>query len=90
VIQAARVRDEHAACDVLRDVDRRQHFASIGELRDDVGAHEARELDPAQACPCEPLDERDLVGGRNDLGLVLQAVARADLADLDRRRHHAD
>ena len=83
VVQAARVRDEHAARDAVRDVDRRQHLARVGELRDDVGAHEARDLDAPQPGAREPVDQRDLVGGRDDLRLVLQAVARADLADRD-------
>ena len=32
----------------------------------------------------EELDQPDLVGGRDHLGLVLKPVARADLADADR------
>ena len=48
-VEAALVGDQHAARDARRDVDRRQHLARVGELRDDVGAHEARHLDAPQA-----------------------------------------
>ena len=69
--------------DVLGDVDRLEHLARVGELRDHVGAHEARDLQPPQAGAGEQLDQAHLVGGGDHLGLVLEAVARADLADAD-------
>ena len=62
-------------------VDAGQHLVGVGQLGDDVGAHEARRLDAPQAGAHERVDEPHLVVGRDDLGLVLEAVARADLAD---------
>ena len=60
---------------------RGQHLVGVGQLRDDVGAHEARRLDAPQPGAHERVDEPHLVVGRDDLRLVLEAVARADLAD---------
>ena len=82
-LETALVGDEHAARDAVGHVDRGEHLLGVGELRDDVRAHEARDLDAAHAGAREPVDERDLVGGRDRLGLALEAVARADLADVD-------
>ena len=84
VVHAARVRHEHAARDAGRQVDRGEHLGGVRQLRDDVGAHEARDLDAPQPAAREALDQRDLVGGRDDLGLVLQPVARPHLADRSR------
>ena len=53
----------------------------VRELRDHVGPDEARHLDPPQPGPAEQLDQPHLVRGRDHLGLVLEPVARADLAD---------
>ena len=83
------VRDQDADRDVLRDVDRAEHLGGVGELRDDVGPHEARDLQPPQPGAREQVDEPDLLGGRDDLGLVLEAVARPDLADPDGVRQPA-
>ena len=69
--------------DVVGHVDARQHLRGVGELRDHVGAHEARHLQAPQAGARERVDQLDLVVGRDRLGLVLKAVARADLADAD-------
>ena len=81
VLQAALVGDQHRDRDVARAVDARQHLVGVGQLGDDVGAHEARRLDAPQAGAHERVDEPHLVVGRDDLGLVLEAVAGADLAD---------
>ena len=42
----------------------RSTSARVGELRDHVGAHEARDLEPPQAAAREPVDQARLVGGR--------------------------
>ena len=83
VVQAALVGDQDGDRDVVGHSDPRQHLVGVGELRDDVGAHEARRLDPLHAGARERVDQAHLVVGRDDLGLVLEAVARADLADAD-------
>ena len=83
VLEALLVRDQHGERDVVRRVDRPQHLARVGELRDHVGAHEARDLETAQPGAREHVDQPHLVGRGDDLGLVLEAVARAHLADAD-------
>ena len=82
VVEPALVRDQHRQRDVLGHVDRLEHLARVGELRDHVGAHEARDLEPLQPGAREHVDQAHLVGGGDHLGLVLEAVARPDLADL--------
>ena len=68
----------------------RQHLGGVGELRDHVGAHEARHLDAAAArCAPSCSISRTLSSVAIDLGLVLEAVARADLADPDDRGERA-
>src|SRR4051794_16599120 len=83
VVQAALVGDEHRDGDVGGDPRALEDLAAVGELRDDVGAHEARDLEALEAAVRERLDQTDLVVGGDDLGLVLKAIARADLADAD-------
>ena len=56
-----------------------EHLGGVGELGDHVGAHEARHLEPPQAGARERVDQLDLARGGDHLGLVLEAVARADL-----------
>ena len=60
---------------------RSQHLGAVGELRDHVRAHEARDLEPLQPRRGERLDQPHLVLGRDDLGLVLEPVPGPDLAD---------
>ena len=60
-----------------------QHLGGVGQLGDHVGADEAGDLEPAQAGAGQLVDQRDLGRGGDDLGLVLEPVARADLADGD-------
>ena len=81
VVQPALVGDQDRDRDVVGAVDAGQHLVGVGQLRDDVGAHEARRLDAPQPGAHERVDEPHLVVGRDDLRLVLKAVARADLAD---------
>ncbi len=80
-VEPALVGDQHRHAHLGGDVDRLQHLGRVGELRDHVGAHEAGHLQAAQAGARERVDQLDLGGGRDHLGLVLEAVARTDLAD---------
>ena len=90
VLEPALVGDQHRHGHVVRDLSPSQHLGAVGELRDHVGAHEARDLEPPQTRVGEHLDEPDLVVRRDDLGLVLEAVPRADLADPDVFGHASD
>jgi hypothetical protein len=83
ILQPALVRDQDGERDAVRRIYRRQHLAGIGKLRDHVGADEARDLQPAQPRARQEVDQPHLVGGRDHLGLVLEAVARPHLADPD-------
>src|SRR5690606_616049 len=65
------------------------HFRSVGQLRHPFRADEAGRLDAAQAGGREPVDQGDLVGGGHHRRLVLQAVARGDLADAHAVAHAA-
>ena len=85
VVEAALVRDQHARRDVVGKLDAAQHLARVRQLRDHVGAHERRDLEAAQPGTPERVDQAHLVVRGDDLGLVLEAVARADLADTGRR-----
>ena len=85
-VQAALVGDQHRDAHFRRHVDPREHLCGVGQLRDHVGAHEARHLQPAQAGARERVDQLDLALGGDRLGLVLKAVARTDLPDGDRAR----
>ena len=93
VVEPALVGDQHRHRHVVGDVRSAQHLGAVGELGDHVGAHEARDLEAPQARARERLDQLDLGRGRDHLGLVLEAVARADLADADAVHsdlHHAE
>ena len=79
--QAALVSDVHADRDRLGRVDASQDLGAVGELCGDVGADEARDLEPANSRSGELVNEPDLVVGRDQLGLVLKAIAGSDLAD---------
>src|SRR4051794_30640072 len=84
-LQPARVGHQDRERDVVGHVDALEHRARVVELRDDVGPDEARDLQPLEARSRERVDQTDLVVGRDALGLVLEAVARPDLADAHRR-----
>ena len=80
-LEAALIRDQDSYFDARRKLASREHLLGIRQLRNDIRAHERRQLDPVETCAAEQLDEPELVGGRDHLGLVLEAVARPDLAD---------
>ena len=83
VLEAALVRDQDREGDAVGPLERCEHLGAVGELRDHVGADERGHLDPLQPGGDQHLDQPHLVGGRDHLRLVLEAVARADLADPD-------
>ena len=89
VLEPALVRDQDGEGDALGPLDRGEHLGAVGELRDHVGADERGHLDPLQARVDEHPDQPDLLGRRDHLGLVLEAVSRADLADPDLGREAA-
>ncbi len=60
-LQAALVGDQHAHGDLIGHVDPREHLSGVGELRDHVGAHEARHLEAPQTGAREHVDQLDLV-----------------------------
>src|SRR5690348_11139692 len=67
-------------------LDARHDLGGVGELRHGARADERGRLDHREACPAQQVDEVNLVGGGDDALLVLQAVARAYLDNLDTRR----
>ena len=60
-VQPALVGHSTLTDDLVGHVDARQHLGGVGELRDHVGAHEARHLEAAQAGARERVDQLDLV-----------------------------
>jgi hypothetical protein len=80
--EPARVRDEHAYGDVVRQTDSLEYVLGVGELRDHVGPHEAGYLDSLEPSRAEQLDQADLFRGGDDLWFVLKAVPGPDLSDL--------
>ena len=82
VLQPALVRDQHRHADALGRVDRR---ASTSAASASCGITSARTklVASMRRSPVRmsAFEQADLVGGGDDLGLVLEAVARADLAD---------
>ena len=49
VVQTPAVRHQHHPGDVVRQVDAAEHLHAVGQLRDDIGPDEARDLDPFEA-----------------------------------------
>ena len=81
VVEAPLVRDQHAGDDAVGQVDATQDLGRVGQLRHDVRPHERRDLEAAKAGARERVDQAHLVVGGDDLRLVLEPVARPDLAD---------
>ena len=63
----------------LHLADPAQHLRRVCHLRDPLGVHKAPHLHVAQSRIHEPVDEVDLLVGRQPHTLVLQAVTRAHL-----------
>ena len=76
VVESLAVGHQHHQRNVVGHVDAAQHLDAVGQLRDDVGPHEAGDLDPLQAGTGELVDQSDLVGGGDGFGFVLKSVAR--------------
>ncbi len=64
------------------------HGFGIGHLRHALRVDEACHLEPPRTGVDHPLDHLQLVGGGDDVRFVLQAVARADLDNLDAAHGH--
>ena len=82
-LPAALVQDEPGVLDTLAALDLTDDLLRAGHGRNAVVADEAHRLDPRQARSAEPVDELGAHGRRERVGLVLEAVARADLAERD-------
>jgi hypothetical protein len=85
-LEAALVRDEHRRLDRRRELEPLKHLLGVGELRDHVRPDEGRDLDALEPARREQTDQSELVVRRDDLRLVLEAVARPHLADPDTLR----
>jgi hypothetical protein len=81
LLEPVEVGDEHGYLDLVGKPRSCQQLARVRQLRHDLGANERGQLDARQAAAPQQLDEVELVAGRDPLGLVLEAVAGADLAD---------
>ena len=82
-LPAAFVEDEARELDALAPLHAVDDLLGARHLRHAVGADEAHRLDAAQPGRREPVDELRPRLGRQHLGLVLEAVARSDVADDD-------
>ncbi len=82
-LEAARVRDEDGVSDARPAIEARHELVRVGQLRDRPGRDEAGGLDLAQPGIGEELDEAQLRVGADRGGLVLEAVAGANLVDPD-------
>jgi hypothetical protein len=82
-VVAALVQRERRVDDAVVRGQSRRDGLGVGELRDALRMDERRHLDASCARGDGALDQRDLLGRRERLRLVLQAVARRDLDDLD-------
>src|SRR6185503_9530278 len=83
VVEPLLVRDQHCHRDVVGDVGIGEHLRPVGELRNHLRLHEARDLEPLHACPRQQLDQAHLLRRPDDLRLVLEPVPRSDLANVD-------
>ena len=75
------VENETGVLDARSWLDRRHHFLRAGHLRHEVVADEARGLNSLQPRAREPVHELGTHGRREHVGLVLQPVTRADVAE---------
>ena len=80
-LAAALVEDEAGELGALARLDRGDDLLGARHLRHRVVAHEAHRLDPRQPRRREPVDELGAHRRRERLRLVLEPVARADVAD---------
>ena len=80
---ALRVEHEARVDDALAALDRGDDLLRAGHLRDEPGMDEADRLDRGKPGGGEPVDELRAHGGLEHRLLVLEAVARPDVADCD-------
>ena len=85
---AALVECEPGAHDSRRFADRFDDLLRVGHLRHAARVDEARDLDRSHTCADELPDELDAGRDVEDLRLVLQTVARADVVHGHSRRGH--
>ena len=83
-LHAAPVEHQADVGDAVGRRERGEHRLGVGHLRHAGGVDEAGHLDPAGPGGDRPVDELDLVLGREHGLLVLQPVARRHLDDLHR------
>ena len=81
-VEAAFVGHEHREV-AAAVAEERHQLGRVGQLRDPLRVHERRRLDDRQPGVEQPGDELRLDLGRDQRGLVLEAVAGADLVDRD-------
>ena len=79
------VEREPGVDDALASLDRGDHLLGVGHLRHARRVDEAHGLDARHAGGGEPVDELGAGRRAENLGVVLEAVARSDVADGDRR-----
>ena len=85
-VEALRVEHERGERGSAAAVEPREHLLGAGHLGHEPGVHEARRLDAAQPGGGEPAAQLGARGRLEHRGVVLQAVARAHVAERDHRR----
>jgi hypothetical protein len=80
-VVAALVQRQPGVDDPIAAVDPGDHLLRAGHLRDKRGVDEADRLDPRNAGAGEEVDELRPLRGLQHLRLVLEPVARRDVAD---------
>src|SRR5262249_57175242 len=78
-----RVEDEPGVRDAVPPLNRVHDLVRVGHLRNGVVADEAHHFDPTEPGSGKPVDQLGPRLRRQDVLLVLQAVARPDFADRD-------
>ncbi len=79
-LPALLVEDKTGKLDAYSPRDARHDLLGVGHLRHAIAAHEAHRLDPLQPRGAEPVDELGAHRGRERVRLVLESIARPDIA----------
>mmetsp|Transcript_22728 Transcript_22728/g.37567 ORF Transcript_22728/g.37567 Transcript_22728/m.37567 type:complete len:446 (-) Transcript_22728:7383-8720(-) len=87
ILKPAHIRGQRGIAHTRRAGDARQHVRTARHLRHPFGADEAGAFDPAKARVTQRIDKGDLLGDGYLARLILQAVARAHLENLDCTYH---
>ena len=77
------VRNEHGVTDTLLSSDTFEYLIVVSHLRHCLRVHEGGRLDDLQAALTQQVDQVDLGSCGHELLLVLQAISRGYLNDLD-------